>query len=230
MKANQFFFLSILVLFSARSMAQTTAKKFTWGLKVGANFSQLDDLSYQTPRLGSDGLPVMSGGNVVYDFFQQNDAHTTGLVGGAYARIGRKMYIQPEVLFSVKGGKMDLIRQGLETRSFDTRVGSIDLPLLLGIKLGPLRLNAGPMASLRVLDGDLKGALKEYTSQSVRQSIQQAQFGYQAGIGLSFSGMQLDLRREGGLGKSASTTAEPTTPASVSPRSSLWQLTVGFGF
>ena len=210
--------------------AQTPGKKFSWGLKVGANFSQLDELSYQTPRLGADGLPVLSGGKVVYDFFQQNDARTTGIVGGAYARIGRRVYLQPEILLSVKGGRMDLIRQGLETRTFDAKVGTIDLPLLLGVKLGPLRLNAGPLASLRVLDGDLKGALKEYTSQSVQQTIQQAQLGYQAGIGLSFSGMQLDIRREGGLGKSASIPAEPTSPLGVSPRSSLWQLTVGFGF
>ncbi|GHB75327.1 outer membrane beta-barrel protein [Persicitalea jodogahamensis] len=222
--------LLFVLCFSSPTQAQLPAKKFSWGLKVGANFSQLDDLSYQTPRLGADGLPVLTGGKIVYDFFQQNEGHTTGLVGGAYARIGRKIYVQPEILFSVKGGRMDLIRQGLETRSFDAKVGTIDLPLLLGIKLGPLRLNAGPLASLRVLDGDLKGALKEYNSQSVRQTVRQAQLGYQAGIGLSFSGMQFELRREGGLGKSVFSSGEPSTQADVSTRSSLWQLTVGFGF
>lgn len=231
MKLKKHFTLLITLLVLCQvSRAQPPAKRFSWGVKVGANFSQHDELSYQIPRLGADGVPLSSGGNLVYDFFRQNDGHTTGLVGGLYARFGDRLFLQPELLFSVKGGKLDLIRQGLETRSFNVKVGTFDLPLLLGMKLGPLRLNAGPMASLRVLDGDMKGALREYTGQSVRQTIQQAQLGYQAGLGFSFSGMQLDLRREGGLGKSASRTAEPATPPRVAPRSALWQLTVGFGF
>ncbi len=221
---------ALLLLLAFSAAAQTSPKRITCGIRFGANFTKLGELSYQTPRLGTDGLPVLSGGNVVYDFFQQNDSHSTGLVGGVFARFGNKLFVQPELLFSMKGGKIDLIRQGLATRSFDAKVGTIDLPLLLGVRLGPLRLNAGPMASLRVVDGDLKNALREYTSQSVRQTVRQTQFGYQAGIGLTFGGMQLDLRREGGLAKTSSPTTERDAQSGLSPRSSLWQLTVGFGF
>lgn len=56
------------------------------------------DLALQTPRLGTDGLPVLSGGKLVYDFFQDNDIHTLGVVGGGYARFGNRFYIQPEPL------------------------------------------------------------------------------------------------------------------------------------
>ncbi|HEV7350126.1 outer membrane beta-barrel protein [Telluribacter sp.] len=213
-------------LLSTGSQAQSATKKFTLGLKIGANYSQINDLAYKTPRLDMNGLPVLSGGNVVYDFFQQNDAHSTGLVGGVYARIGRTLYLQPEVLLSVKGGKMNLIREGMETLSLNAKVGTIDLPLLLGLRLGPVRINAGPMASLTVMNGDLKEAIKQYSNQSISQTARQAQFGFQAGIGIAFSGMQLDLRREGSLSslKGTSTVEDP-----LAVRSSLWQLTVGFG-
>ncbi|WP_247235484.1 outer membrane beta-barrel protein [Telluribacter sp. SYSU D00476] len=219
--------VGMTLLLSFGSYAQSKGPRFTLGLKVGANYSQIDDLSYRTPRLGQDGLPIMSGGNIVYDFFQQNDSHSTGIVGGVYARIGRTLYLQPEVLLSVKGGKMNLIRDGLQTQSFNAKVGTIDLPLLLGLRLGSFRINAGPMASLTVMDGNLKEAVKKYSNQSIAQTSQQAQFSYQAGIGFTFQGVQLDLRREASLSNQrwASSSIDP-----LAVRSSLWQLTAGFGF
>jgi hypothetical protein len=219
--------MGLCITLSLSAQAQTKGKKFSAGLKLGANFSQLDNLSYKTPRLGPDGLPMMSGGKILYDFFQQNDGSTTGIVGGVYARFGRVLYLQPEVLLSVKGGKMNLIREGLETLSLNAKVGTIDLPLLLGLRLGPLRLNAGPMASLTVMDGDLKGAVRKYSNQPMAQTTREAQFGYQAGIGLTFSGIQIDLRREASL---QSLRGASTAPEVLSARSALWQLTAGFGF
>ncbi len=218
--------LAGFVLLSTTALAQFGGKKLSFGIRVGANFSKLDDLSYQTPRLDQNGLPMMSGGNIVYDFFRQNDARTTGLVGGVYARFGNRLYIQPEVLFSVKGGRFDIVRQGLETQSVAVKVGTIDIPLLVGLRLGPLRLNAGPMASLSVLNGDLKAAYNQYTSQPFSQTTKQAQLGYQAGVGLTFMGLQLDLRHEGGVKVTSS--ADPTN--NVPARANVWQFTAGFGF
>lgn len=209
----------------AQSSAQST-KKFIVGLKIGANFSQLDELSYQLPPLGLNGLPVTSGGSLVYDFFRQNDARSTGLVGGVFARFGKRFYVQPELLFSVKGGRFDIIRQGLETQSVDVKVGSIDLPVLVGMRLGPFRLNAGPMASLNVLSGNLKESLNYYGSQALTQTIQQTQVGYQAGAGLSLGSLHIDVRREGGFKKRAM--SDPVQIGSLRPK--LWQLTVGYNF
>ena len=218
--------LAGLVLLTSAGLAQSSSRKVSFGIRVGANFSKLDELWYQTPRLDQNGLPMMSGGNVVYDFFQQNDARSTGLVGGLYARFGNLFYIQPEVLFSVKGGRFDIVGQGLQTQSVDIKVGSIDIPILLGIRLGPLRVNAGPMASLNVLNSDFKGTLNQYGSQPFSQTTKQAQLGYQAGIGLSLMGLQLDLRHEGGLKVTSSADPANNVPA----RANVWQLTAGFGF
>src|SRR5919199_643438 len=148
------------------------AQKVSFGLKVGANFSQLNTLEFRTPRLSADGMPVLSGGQVVYDFFQQNDSRTTGIVGGAYLRIGNRVFIQPELLLSSKGGKFDLVRQGLATQQIDVRLTTFDLPVLLGFKLGPLRLNAGPMTSLTISENNsLNDAFRQYTSQPISKTV-----------------------------------------------------------
>lgn len=224
--------LSAALLCALTSTAMAQTKKFAFGLKAGANFYKLDDLAFKTPQLTADGMPVMSGGQVVYDFFQQNDSRSTGVVGGVFARFGNRIFIQPEVLLSMKGGKIDIIRQGILTQSVDLRRATIDLPLLLGFRLGPLRINAGPMASLTVLDsGNLKETVSHYTSQAFKMTVRQARYGYQAGVGLTLAGLQLDLRREGSLAGVRSQGAAPTGgDARFSPNSSLWQLTVGYGF
>ncbi|GAA4456102.1 hypothetical protein GCM10023189_24830 [Nibrella saemangeumensis] len=221
--------LLLVLLLPTFALAQ---KKIAFGLKVGANFSQLNTLEVRTPRLDAGGMPVMWSGQVVYDFFQNNDSKITGLVGGAYLRLGSTLYIQPELLLSSKGGSFDLVRQGLATQRVDVKMTTFDIPVLVGLKLGPLRLNAGPMASLRISDNQtLKDAFRQYTNQPVGDTYKQAVFGYQAGVGLSLFGLQLDLRREGNFSDLAAYGIKTsTTDERFSARTSLWQITAGFGF
>lgn len=221
----------ILALVPGISFAQL--KGFSFGLKIGANFSQLNTSALKTPRLTSPGgSPVMSGGQVVYDFFQDNSQTATGIVGGAFFRIGSKVFIQPELLISSKGGSFDVVKSGLATQQINVRLTTLDVPFLVGYKLGPIRLNAGPMASLTIgTNQSLKDALNQYTTQPISDTFKQAVFGYQAGVGISLLGLQLDARYEGNLSdlsqvgiKTSSTDSRFTT------KTTLWQLTAGYGF
>ncbi|GAB3935078.1 outer membrane beta-barrel protein [Larkinella terrae] len=221
----------LLFLLPAISYGQFGGGKlFSFGLKVGANFSQLNTLEMKTPRLTSGGMPVMSGGQVVYDFFRNNDSRTTGIVGGAFFRFGRKLYIQPELLVSSKGGKFDLIQTGLVNQSVDVKFTTFDVPVLIGFKLGPLRLNAGPLMSLTISeDKNLKDSFKQYTTQPIDETFKQAVFGYQAGVGLSLGGLQLDLRYEGNLSDLSQVGIKTAnTDARFNTKSTLWQLTLGY--
>lgn len=211
----------------------SSGKFFTYGLKVGANFAQLNTLEFKTPRLtGPGGIPVVSGGQIVYDFFQDNSKSTTGIVGGAFFRFGRKLFLQPEVLISAKGGSFDLIRSGLATQQIDVKLTTLDVPILIGFKLGPLRLNAGPMASLTISKNQtLKDALNQYTTQSINDTFKQAVFGYQAGAGLTLGGLQLDVRYEGNLSDLSQVgIITPGNDARFTTKTTLWQLTVGYAF
>ena len=224
----------LFLLLPIASFAQFGGSKFfTYGLKVGANFSQLNTLEFKKPRLtGPGGIPVVSGGQTVYDFFQDNSKSTTGIVGGIFLRFGKKIFIQPELLVSAKGGSFDLIRAGLATQQIDVRLTTLDIPVLLGVKLGPLRLNAGPMASLTISKSQsLKDALSQYSTQSIDETVKQAVFGYQAGIGITLLGLQLDGRYEGNLSDLAQVgITVPGNDARFTTKTTLWQLTVGYGF
>ncbi len=226
-------FLLLFLLMPGVALAQRGGKLITFGLKVGANFSQLNTLDVKTPRLtGPGGIPVVSGGQIVYDFFQDNNKTTTGIVGGVFVRIGKKFFVQPEVLFSAKGGSFDIVKTGLSTQKIDVKFTTIDVPVLLGFKLGPLRLNAGPMASLTVSQNqELKDALNQYTSQPIGDTFKQAVFGYQAGAGVTLLGINLDVRYEGNLSDLSQVGIQtPSNDARFTTKTTLWQITVGYGF
>ena len=187
------------------------------GVKGGLNFS----------KLNTDGLKISRPGASIADFFNNNSANKTGYVFGIYARIGRKFFIQPEVLFSTKGGKIDVLQGGSTSPvSVDVKFSQVDIPVLLGLKVGPLRLNAGPMASLNISQGTALGeALKVYTSQNINKTIQEASFGYQAGVGLDLGAFNVDLRYEGSLSNISQLNLQSN--AQFNSKVSLWQLSLG---
>ncbi|TAG50736.1 MAG: PorT family protein [Runella slithyformis] len=203
---------------SPRTIWPITKKLVYVGIRGGANFSQLR----------TDGLQIAKPGASVKDFFNNNSAARTGYVLGAYARIGRKFFVQPEVLFSTKGGTVEILKAGATAPvNVDVQFSQIDIPVLLGLKLGPLRLNAGPMASLNIAQGNALGdALKVYTTQNINKTIEQATFGYQAGVGLDLGSFNIDLRYEGGLSNISQLNLQNN--AQFNSRVNLWQISLGY--
>jgi len=210
--------LAILFLSVVEAQAQFNRKLIFVGVRAGANFSQLKTNDVNVTRPGSSAL----------DFLRNNATNRTGYVVGAYARIGRKFYLQPELLLSSKGGTIEILKNGVtQPVNVDVKFSQIDIPILIGMKIGPLRINAGPMASLNVTQGAALGdALKTYTSQNINKTIEQATFGYQAGVGLSIRSFNIDLRYESGLSDISKLNLQNN--AQFSSKVSLWQLTAGF--
>ncbi len=211
--------LFALFLFSALQANAQFNRKFVFvGIRGGANFSNLQ----------TEGLTIARPGASVQDFFKNNSANRTGYVLGAYTRIGRKLFIQPEVLFSSKGGTFEIFKNGSTSPvNVDVKFSQIDIPVLIGLKLGPLRLNAGPMASLNVAQGNQLGdALKVYTTQNINKTIEQATFGYQAGIGIDIRSFNIDLRYESGFSNISQLNLQNN--AQFNTKVALWQLTAGF--
>ena len=67
---------------------------------------------------------------------------------------------------------------------------------MIGVKLGPVRINAGPVGSLNI------GSPKELINDvNVKEMYATMTFGYQAGVGLDlFKKLTFDARFAGGLG------------------------------
>lgn len=121
---------------------------------------------------------------------------------GAFARLGGKTYLQPELLFMTKGANFGYtIPEGAEQ---EVKLNTIDVPVLLGFKLidlkiADIRAMAGPVGSF-VINNDvnatnLAGEVKELE----KDDIKNANWGLQAGVGVDVLSLSLDIRYHFGL-------------------------------
>jgi hypothetical protein len=198
--------LLIILFFLVLLKGNTSFAQFSLGIRGGVNFSQLK--TDNTQSIGAN--------------LQQSLDTKTGYVGGVYARIGSKLFIQPELIFSAKGGSVNILKNGTsQTVAIDYT--NFDVPLLIGYKFGPIRLNAGPMASFTVSSNGLDEALKSVSS-NLGESFKKASYGYQAGGGIDLGSLSLDLRYEGSLSEVSSLSS---SNINFTQKGNLWQLTLG---
>ena len=209
---------------------------FAFGVKGGVNLSQLTMGNFLTTRYDANGNPFLKyNGQEVRDNIQESLDSRTGFAGGVYMRFGRHLYVQPEILLSTKGGTFDIIQNDGDIpvkQQVNVRFSSIDVPILVGLKGGPFRINAGPMASFRVGDNQkLRDAFQQYTSGGLNNALSQAVYGYQLGAGLDIFGFSLDVRHEGTFTDLASfrVNNQPVGGGSTTVKQKLtsWQVTLG---
>ena len=194
------------ILSVATAQKHSRADYFRIGIKGGVNLSSVKVASLST-----------------------NLENKTGYQLGAFARIGRTIFIQPEVYFTAKEVHVDVLN------SLTTNQGvvgfsqkSLDVPLLAGIKLGPLRVLAGPVASYALsASTSPDAAVKSYFSGTSQEIINRSSFSYQAGIGIDILNLSLDLRYEGAMSELKNTVAVPSG-FNYSQKPSYYQATIGF--
>jgi hypothetical protein len=194
------------ILSVASAQKHSRADYFRIGIKGGVNLSSVKVASLST-----------------------NLENKTGYQLGAFARIGRTIFLQPEVYFTAKEVNVDVLN------SLTTNQGvvgfsqkSLDVPLLAGIKLGPLRVLAGPVASYAIsASTSPDAAVKSYFSGTSQEIINRSSFSYQAGIGFDILNLSLDLRYEGAMSELKNTVAVPSG-FTYSQKPSYYQATIGF--
>ncbi len=110
---------------------------------------------------------------------------------GAYTRFKiLGFYVQPELLYTSHPSTIAFTN--LSTgEEIDVQVNwnRLDIPVLVGIKLGPVRINAGPMFSTTLGSND--------DNDEVEIGVAGTSFGYQYGIGLDLGKFLIDLKGEG---------------------------------
>ena len=118
-----------------------------------------------------------------------------GFHAGAFLRLSLLgIYLQPEVVFAT-----NTYEYNVKTASIPEVVkqsfNRLEIPVLLGLKLGPFRINAGPSASLQI--GSPKALIDDPDFEEMYKGTT---FGYQAGVGLDiFKTIALDARYGGSL-------------------------------
>ena len=111
----------------------------------------------------------------------------------------RKFFIQPEVLFN--SNSVDYEIEDFEGSEIVTTIKQekyqyLDIPLMMGLKFGPLRLQGGPVGHVF-----LNNSSELFDIEGYDDKFEKMTFGYQAGIGLDLWKLMLDFRYEGNFNK-----------------------------
>lgn len=118
-----------------------------------------------------------------------------GFHAGAFLRLTVfGVYLQPEVVLASNTYDYS-VTTATATTVLKQNFNRLEIPVLLGLKLGPLRINAGPSATIQI--GTPKALID---SPNFTDMYRGATFGYQAGVGLDiFKTITLDARYGGSL-------------------------------
>lgn len=124
--------------------------------------------------------------------------NTAGYYAGFFTRIGvAGIHAQPELYIAGKNANLKNDATGIDN---EIRFTSIDVPILLGTKIGAagvgVRLNTGPVVSF-VLDKNQSAG--DATGNISRGDFKDQNFAWQFGLGFDVGKLGADLRYELGL-------------------------------
>ena len=171
------FFLSIAFL------GTTNAQFLKAGIKAGVSTYDM--------KLGDF---IVTNGTKFNNLTNAIDNSSFGYQFGFYARLGRGLHIQPEIVFNSNRLEFETTNDNGTFAASET-FNSIDIPVLLGVKLGPLHAQAGPVGRFYLgSDDQVRKIISNFQDDEDRLKI-----GYQAGFGLDLWRLSLDFRYEGSL-------------------------------
>ncbi|MCB2196025.1 MAG: PorT family protein [Bacteroidetes bacterium] len=156
-----------------------------------------------------------------------------GFQGGLMARITIvKLYVQPELLFTSTSGEVEVselyngtVVDGTQ-KIKEQKFNQIDIPIMVGYKIGPARIQGGPIATI-VLNST--SALKDYNN--YEEEFNGATWGYQVGLGLDLGKkITIDAKYEGNLSKLGDGIKVAGETRNFDSRNSQFVVTLGYFF
>ena len=165
--------LAAIVLLSLFAIPAFSQVKF--GIKAGAATTTVPTYDFTT---GENNIEALKNAQF-------------GFHAGAFLRISLLgFYVMPEVVFASTTYDYDVTVGSIPSEVLKQQFNKINIPLLLGFHLGPVRLNAGPAAS--ILINSPKALIDNPDFPELYRS---ATFGYEAGLGVDlFKKLTIDLR------------------------------------
>lgn len=179
----------LFVFVLALSLALQASSQVKFGLKAGVS----------TTNLTMETLKTLTSGTTSYTVEALKEANY-GFHAGAFVRFSLlKFYLQPELLFTSRTDEYTITDASnpLTELISKQQFNKLELPLMLGFHLGPVRINGGPSAALLI--NSPKDLIDHPDFKSMYSNLT---FGYQAGVGVDIlKRLTIDLRYEGSLQK-----------------------------
>lgn len=206
----------LIIPFSIVSNAQ-----IKFGVKAGITSTSIkvDEVISVTDQADFDELAIKGMNSKI------------GFQGGIFSRITiAKLYVQPELLFTSTSGEVEVtefLASGEQMPIIkEQEFKQIDIPIMLGYKFGPARIQAGPIASIVI---DSKSVLEDYDN--YEEEFNGATWGYQVGVGLDIGKkLTIDVKYEGSLSKLANGVKIAGETRSFDSRNSQFVASLGIFF
>lgn len=181
--------VQILIILLTVGFQTNTSAQIKFGFKGG--LSSFD--------LHPNDLLIMSNEDIK-QFSLKVDQADLGVHFGIMTQINiANLFIQPEVLFnsnSVNYRVTDFNSTQVGEELLKERYQHVDIPIILGARLGPLRIGGGPTGHVFINSTSELFKFKEYS-----QTFKDITYGWQAGLGLDLWKIHLDVRYEGNFDK-----------------------------
>jgi hypothetical protein len=201
----------LFVILLAVFIALPAFSQINFGLKIGATSATVPTYDLST---GTNNIEAVKNSS-------------WGFQAGAFLRVGLKsIYLQPEVVFATNTYDYNVTTVS-GTDALKQSFNRLEVPVLLGIKLGPIHVNAGPSATIQI--GSPKALINDPNFGDMYRS---ATFGFQAGVGLDlFKKIVLDARYNGSLsGKFGDAVTIGSQTFNLDSRQPTFTLSVGLMF
>ncbi len=176
---RHYIYILCLLLMGVSAQAQ-----FKIGFKGGVS----------TYDVGTDSIRILEPGGANAYWLVVQEANY-GIHFGLVSQINiRGFIIQPEIVYNTN--RVDFrVTDKLNVSNIVTeRYQYLDIPILIGAKAGPLRLNFGPVGHVFLQN---TSGLVDF--EGYREDFKSMTLGFQAGLGIDFWKILLDVRYEGNL-------------------------------
>lgn len=138
-----------------------------------------------------------------------------------------KFFIQPEVVFNTH--KINYNIKDADTPNGELvseRYNHLDIPIMMGLKFGFLRLQAGPVGHIYLNNAsEIADRVQNY-----QQTFETMTYGYQAGVGLDFGRVIFDFKWENNFSQFGDHITIAGTQFNSDQNSKRFVASVGFAF
>ncbi|NJO86660.1 MAG: PorT family protein [Lewinella sp.] len=187
-----------------------------FGLKAGLSTQSLVGETYRFNRAGLDNL-TLSLTEAEY-----------GIQAGVFFRIplGDRLFLQPEITFNSNQANFRFNNPDQnESFVFSERYNYVDVPLLLGYRLGFLRVQAGPVG--HIYFAQMSDVLSREGWDAALESFN---LGYALGAAIDIAKFTLDLRFDGNFGELGQTFSFGSNEVAIDQAPKRWIATLGYRF